>query len=303
MISVRILKAALFGCALVLLPVLARAITLEAPERAARGDAFLALAESSAPVEAFVFQWLGKTHRALAAPVGPAGGATGRPSLWRAVILLPVPLDAGAAGESLSVRAEAGHGGAATQHVSFVDRDRPVQQLTVDRKYVVPPARQQARIKADRAKVSRVLAQYLPGRRWSLPFTRPVPDRGVSSLFGLRRVFNGQPRGLHRGLDLRAPQGEPVLACADGKVALTDNLYYSGNAVYVNHGEGVFTAYLHLSKILVKTGQAVKRGDVLGLVGATGRVTGPHLHLSLLVQGHGVDPQPFLDAQAGMEGR
>ncbi|MBD5608329.1 MAG: M23 family metallopeptidase, partial [Desulfovibrio sp.] len=81
---------------------------------------------------------------------------------------------------------------------------------------------------------------------------------------------------------------------ADGKVALVDNLYYSGNTVYLNHGDGVFTAYLHMSKPLVKPGDIVKKGDVVGLVGATGRVTGPHLHLSLIVQGQGVDPLPLL---------
>ena len=107
-------------------------------------------------------------------------------------------------------------------------------------------------------------------------------------------MFNGQPRGLHRGLDLRGTEGTPIVACADGRVALTGDLYFSGNVVYINHGEGVFTAYLHMSKILVAQGQPVRKGEVIGLVGATGRVTGPHLHLSLLVQGVSVDPQPFL---------
>ena len=152
---------------------------------------------------------------------------------------------------------------------------------------------QMERIKADRELVRKTLAAYVPERLWTLPFDRPVPG-DVSSLFGLKRVFNGQPRGLHRGLDLRGTEGTPIVACADGRVALTGDLYFSGNVVYINHGEGVFTAYLHLSEILVQNGDRVRKGQVVGLVGATGRVTGPHLHLSLLVPGESVDPQPFL---------
>lgn len=167
----------------------------------------------------------------------------------------------------------------------------------MNKKYVNPPASQQERIKKDREKVRRALAQYLPERFWTIPFERPVQG-GVSSLFGMKRVFNGEPRSVHRGLDLRGAQGTPILACADGEVALADNLYFSGNVVYINHGEGVFSAYLHMSEARVQVGERVRKGQVIGLVGATGRVTGPHLHLSLIVQGQSVDPQPFLAAPA-----
>lgn len=267
-------------------------LVLDAPSSVARGDAFLALAVSDAPVRAFTFRWLGKSHEAqVESVVGPDGAR------WQAVMLLPVPLGEKSAALQLSVAAE-GEGAKnvplASRSVAFYDRDRPVQKLDVDKKYVNPPTAAMARIKADRQKVRQALADRLPERRWALPLARPVPG-DVSSLFGLKRVFNGQPRGVHRGLDLRGPQGQPVLACADGRVALTGNLYFSGNVVYINHGEGVFTAYLHLSEILVQNGENVRKGQVVGLVGATGRVTGPHLHLSLLVQGESVDPLPFLE--------
>ncbi|MDD4701014.1 MAG: M23 family metallopeptidase [Desulfovibrio sp.] len=283
-------------------------ISLEAPATVARGDAFVALAVSNEPVRAFSFKWLGKSHTANAQTVGASQGAEQK---WQAVILLPVPLDAKENDLTLSVTPIAGQtsgkksataGQTATQSTHLVNKDRPVQQLTVDKKYVDPPAAQMERIKADRELVRKALAQYLPERYWALPFERPVTG-GVSSLFGLKRVFNGKPRGLHRGLDLRGAEGTPILACADGKVALTGNLYFSGNVVYINHGEGVFTAYLHLSKILVADDQMVRKGDVIGLVGSTGRVTGPHLHLSLMVQGVSVDPQPFLAAAAGGESK
>lgn len=281
----------LFFCLVVLLaePIVA-AVSLEAPLHAVRGSAFVAKATSSDPTERFVFHWLGKRHLAHAQKVGDT---------WMAKLLLPVPLDtkedilelrsaALAPGQSLQ-KAQI----AARAQVRLVDKKRPVQRLSVDKKYVSPPAAVQERIKKDRQKVRKALGQHLGGRSWSLPFARPVPG-SVSSPFGVRRVFNGQPRGMHRGLDLRGAEGTPVLACADGQVVLAEDLYFSGNAVYLGHGEGVFTAYIHLSRILVGVGQKIHKGQVIGLVGATGRVTGPHLHLSLFVQGHAVDPEPLL---------
>lgn len=264
---------------------------LAAPESVDRGDAFVAGLSSDKPLDGATFFWRGKRRAVAAREVreGPAGQP-----LWRAEILLPAPLDEKAASLTLGVctgtkctKAEA------TREVRLFDRKRPVQRLTVDRKYVAPPPEEAARIKRDRQKVAAALAQTLPERHWELPLERPVPG-GVSSLFGLKRVFNGQPRGMHRGLDLRGAEGSPIHACADGVVALVDNLYFSGNAVYINHGDGVFSSYLHMSKPLVTPGERVKRGQVIGLVGATGRVTGPHLHLGLVVQGEAVDPQPLL---------
>lgn len=266
------------------------AMRLDAPAATVRGSAFMARAWSEARVGEFVFFWLGKR---LAAQASQHGNG-----LWQASILLPVPLEQkqdtlqlGVAGVSQGKRDRTVP--ALTADIRLLHKKRPVQKLTVDRKYVDPPADEQTRIKGDREKVRQALAQYLPGRRWTLPLARPVPG-SVSSLFGLRRVFNGQPRSMHRGLDLRGAEGTPVQACADGRVVLADDLYFSGNAVYLNHGEGVFTAYLHLSRILVRQGQDIRRGEVIGLVGATGRVTGPHLHLSLTVQGHAADPEPLL---------
>lgn len=261
------------------------AITLEAPASAGKGNAFVARAVSDVPVNEFTFNWLGKARKVRAMQNG---------NNWSAEIMLPVPLDAKGVGAQLAAAA----GGAKTQaDVSFHDVKRPVQKLQVDKKYVDPPASVQQRIKADREKVRQALAQGDVERQWNLPFYRPVPG-GISSQFGLKRVFNGQLRGQHRGLDLRGPEGTPIHACADGIVALKDNLYYSGNTVYVNHGDGVFTAYLHMSRSNVRPGQKVKRGDVIGYVGATGRVTGPHLHLSLLAQGQSVDPLPLLEQRA-----
>lgn len=266
-------------------------IALEAPGKVARGDAFLAKAVSDKAVDNMAFFWRGKTYMVKARPEG--GG-------YAAEILLPAPLDEPARKLVLGAGPELAKGERplATVHadINLFEKKRPVQKLTVDKKYVNPPASEKARIQRDREKVREALAQKLPEKEWSLPFARPVPG-SVSSLFGMKRVFNGEPRSVHRGLDLRGAAGTPIKACADGRVALVDNLYFSGNTVYVNHGDGVFTAYLHMSETKAKTGDMVKKGDVIGLVGATGRVTGPHLHLSLMVQGQPVDPQPLLDGK------
>lgn len=255
---------------------------LDLPDRVARGDAFLVLASSPQPVQRFTFSWGGKDYAADAVREGEQ---------WQAVMLLGVPLEEKKASRTLTVRDTTGR---ASAKIAVFDRKRPVQKLTVDKKYVSPPPEVMSRIKEDRRKVARALAIYSSHRRWTAPFVRPV-DGGVSSLYGLRRVFNGQPRGFHKGLDLRSPEGTPIKACADGVVTLADNLYFSGNAVYLDHGLGVVTAYLHMSKILVRPGENVRRGQVIGLVGATGRVTGPHLHLTLLAQGQSVDILPLLE--------
>ena len=268
-------------------------LILSAPGTVVRGSALLATGSSSTPVEVFLFRWLGKEHRARAEQL--ADGS------WQASILLPTPLEYREQGSRLVLCAVLpGQKGPslplADKSIRLTDKERPVQVLKVDRRYVEPPASVQERIRHDREKVRQALATIVEGRQWTLPLARPVPG-SISSLFGLRRVFNNKPRGWHRGLDLRGAEGTPVQACADGQAVLCDNLYFAGNSVYLAHGEGVFTAYIHLSRILVVPGQQVKRGQVIGLVGATGRVTGPHLHLSLLVQGQAVDPEPLLAEQ------
>lgn len=121
------------------------------------------------------------------------------------------------------------------------------------------------------------------------PFTVPIP--GVAGRnFGERRIFNGEPRAPHSGADLRAKSGTPVHATNRGCVVLAKNLFFTGNTVIVDHGSGIYSLYAHLSRIDVTSGEVVKNGQIVGLVGATGRVTAPHLHWGMRVQGARVDP-------------
>lgn len=263
-------------------------IVLDAPDRVARGDAFLVRVSADRDEKGFIFSWRGKTYSVNADKESGTHAS-------QAQILLPVPLDEKASGMRLQVMAQ-GEKLFRDKHISFFDRKRPVQKLTVDKKYVTPPPEQLRRIRSDREKVRKALAGPSSGRLWETPFLKPVPGT-VSSLFGMKRVFNGEPRSVHKGLDLRGPEGTPIHAAADGEVVLVDDLYYSGKTVYLNHGDGVFSAYMHMSEPKVSIGQTVHRGDVIGLVGATGRVTGPHLHLSFIVQGEPVDPQPLISGK------
>ncbi len=239
-----------------------------------------------------VLDWRGQ---AVTVPMA----ADGTSADWTGQAILAVPLDAKpgtetlrarVAGQPKSVSAQT----AVTRAIAVVRAAYPEQRLTVEGKYVNPDKAALDRHEAERARVKAALALRTPERLWALPMERPVPG-DVSSLFGLRRVFNGEPRAPHRGLDLRGEAGEPVAACAAGRVALAENHYFAGNSVYIDHGMGVVSMYFHLSAMDVAPGQTVARGQVIGRVGSTGRVTGPHLHFGMAVLGDMVDPQVLLD--------
>jgi murein DD-endopeptidase MepM/ murein hydrolase activator NlpD len=134
----------------------------------------------------------------------------------------------------------------------------------------------------------------------SLAFHQPTSG-SLTASFGMRRVFNGVPKAPHAGLDIRAPQGQVVRAPAAGVVVLMGDFFFSGNAVFIAHGEGVVSLLCHLSKISVKEGQSLRAGDPIGEVGSTGRATGPHLHWSLSLNNARVNPKLFLRPPATKE--
>ena len=171
------------------------------------------------------------------------------------------------------------------------DKAYSEQHITLkNREMVNPNPEQLARI---RRESSRQRALYLTFSDRTPPqngFLRPL-EGPVSSLFGHRRFFNGEPRNPHSGLDIAAPTGAEIRAPADAEVTLVDHLYYNGKTIFLDHGQGLITMYCHLSEPLVNEGETVQQGQVIGLVGATGRVTGPHLHWSVSLNGYRVDPQ------------
>ncbi len=182
-----------------------------------------------------------------------------------------------------------------------VDRDLtigpktfPEQRLTVEDKFVTPPKEAVARIERERQETAAIYARRTVLPPPTEPFVPPVPGQPTSE-FGTRRIFNGVPRAPHPGIDLQAASGTPVTVAGPGKVALAKDLYFSGNTVIVDHGAGLFTIYAHLSKIETKAGAAVAEGQRIGLSGATGRVTGPHLHWGARVGEEIFDPRAMLD--------
>ncbi len=168
------------------------------------------------------------------------------------------------------------------------------QRLTVqDQRKVDPNAQDLERIEREKLRTDRALGTWSTDFMPPWRMAAPVPGERSSS-FGLRRFFNGQPRNPHSGMDIAAPTGTPIRAPAAGRVVEAGDFFFNGNTVFVDHGHGVVTMYCHLSRIDVQAGDTVAQGVVLGLVGATGRVTGPHLHWGVSVNRAMVDPALFL---------
>jgi murein DD-endopeptidase MepM/ murein hydrolase activator NlpD len=158
------------------------------------------------------------------------------------------------------------------------------ESLTVKKQFVEPDPEQLARAEAETKRLREIFDRVTPERLWSGPFRVPLDGVFKGTNFGRRRILNGHAGSPHTGVDFPAPTGTPVHAAQSGRVVLAEALFFSGNTVIVDHGLGIYTFYCHFSKIDAKVGDMVKAGTVLGEVGATGRVTGPHLHWGLTVE-------------------
>jgi murein DD-endopeptidase MepM/ murein hydrolase activator NlpD len=167
------------------------------------------------------------------------------------------------------------------------------EKLKVQTAKASPSKTDMVRIKKEREAVKAVYAGWHYSRLWTEPFTTPLQSM-VTSPFGSRRLFNGKTRSYHSGVDFRAAVGTPVFAANAGIVKMARDLFFSGNIVIIDHGMGVFTNYAHLSRMDVKPGQFVNRGEQIGLAGATGRVNGPHLHWGAKVNGVTVNPNDLI---------
>ena len=149
-------------------------------------------------------------------------------------------------------------------------------------------------IRREQAAFARAFAAFAPDKLWDGPFVRPVPHEASASSFGFRRIINGTPRAPHSGTDLSAPSGSEVVASNHGRAALVGNFFFAGDSVVLDHGGGLFTMYFHLSEFRTEEGAMVKKGDVIGLSGASGRVTGPHLHWGARLLNARIDPFELL---------
>jgi len=210
--------------------------------------------------------------------------------------LIGVDLDRPAGPVGWRVLAPAGQVTAplATGTVRLRARTFPVQRLTLPPAVVDLDPATLARVDAERAALQAALADSAPERLWRGPFRPPVEGARPTGGFGLRRLINGQPRSPHTGYDWAAPVGTPVAAANAGRVALVAEHFFAGRNVVLDHGLGLFTLYFHLDETRVAAGEPVAAGHVIGTVGATGRVTGPHLHFGVLLGGARVDPETLL---------
>lgn len=203
---------------------------------------------------------------------------------WSAVV--GIPLDAEPGELALRVTQPA----AATVSFKVQPKEYEIQRLKIkDKRMVEPTAEDLKRIDKETKTVAAAFSRYTEDIAATFDFKPPV--QGIlSSPFGLRRFFNDQPRKPHSGLDFAAPTGTPILAPAPGRVVAVGNYFFNGNNIVLDHGHGLLSMYSHLTRIHVKEGQTVTQGTKLGTVGATGRVTGPHLHWTVSLNNVRVDP-------------
>jgi murein DD-endopeptidase MepM/ murein hydrolase activator NlpD len=212
---------------------------------------------------------------------------------WFALAGVDVEEAAGPSTLRISARLAGGSARDLSRSVEIHPAHYRTGSLTVAPKFVEPGSEALQQIKAEQALKDKVFAASAAEPLWTGSFRAPVAAPPTDS-FGTRRTFNGKLASVHKGMDFRAATGTPVRAGNSGVVVLARPLYYEGNCVAIDHGLGLFTLYLHLSRIDVKEGQRVATGDRLGLSGATGRVTGPHLHWAVRWQSAYLDPAKLL---------
>lgn len=212
-------------------------------------------------------------------------------AVWRAVI--GIPLDAQPGVQKLFVEDDQG---TVIYHFTVLDKQYKEQHLTIQNKRKVNPNPDDLkRIERESPLIKAAKKHWRDRPKPELQLQLPVQGR-YSSPFGLKRFYNGQARNPHSGLDIAAPTGTPILAAAAGKVINTGEYFFNGGTVFLDHGQGFISMYCHMSAMDVQEGQWVEAGDPIGKVGATGRVTGPHLHWSVILNNTMVDPQLFLPA-------
>jgi murein DD-endopeptidase MepM/ murein hydrolase activator NlpD len=286
--------AALIACVLLALAASSSATTaghwsvVNQPARLVNGSPVLFRVTTPMPVHTLSGSWLG--HEI-------AFSFDASRKSWFA--LAGVSLETKPGAYPLQLHGETFAGQSAGQAISFEKRIRVQRQryprvpLKVPDRYTAPSPEDQRQIELDKEAKTEILKTVSAEREWKGSFTLPV-NAEISGVFGVERVFNGSVQSTHQGLDFRVPSGTQVAAVNRGRVILARPMFFEGNWVAIDHGQGLLTLYLHLSEFSVKEGDEVSKGQPIGLSGGTGRATGPHLHLAVRWQGVYVNPQVLL---------
>jgi len=260
------------------------------PARMVNGAPVLFQVKPPAPLESLKATWL---EHELSFSFDP------KSRTWFA--LAGINIDTAPGQYALELKGETAAGKTPAKQISFTSRFNikrgryPKIQvaLNVESKFTEPTPEQQKEIAEAQEIKKDYLNRVTPDREWSGSFTAPA-EAEISDVFGSQRIFNGTTSSPHLGLDFRVPSGTPVAAMNSGTVLLARPLFFEGNFVVLDHGQGFLTLYMHLSEFKVKEGDQVKRGEIIGLSGGTGRATGPHLHVAVRWQGTYLDPSGLM---------
>ena len=244
------------------------------------GEAVLVRAQSAEPLSSMQVKAFGKTFLFYPTEEG---------RVWQGLVGIDLETAPDDYSLSLTGATVAGSPVEATYPLPVLDKEFPTRRLTVQEKFVNPPQEELERIRRESKRTREIFAALNPEKIWHSSFQSPVPGAPTSG-FGKRSILNGQPRSPHTGTDFDADEGTPVKSPNTGKVILVSPLYYSGNTVILDHGQGLYSYFAHLSRFAVAEGDLVSPGEVIGQVGATGRVTGPHLHWTVRLNGSRIDP-------------
>jgi hypothetical protein len=258
----------------------AGAVNVDFPDRVTQGEVYLVTISGDDTVASARGLFAGRS--VYFNPTGVAGTFAG---------LIGVDLAASPEVKilALTIKKNDGATETMTRSITVVKGNFSVQRLTVDDKWVSPDEATCKRIQHENEIVTALYATESRRKLWSGPFMMPLIGE-ITGSFGLTRYINGSPSSSHNGIDIAAVTGTPVVAANDGRVALVMDMFYSGLSLFVDHGQGLYTMYFHLSDILVTGGEDVKRGQMIGLVGATGRVTGAHLHFGARLNYNKINP-------------
>ena len=228
-------------------------------------------------------------------------GQGSSPDHWLVFLGLDLRIEPGTYPIEIFLLFDDGHYQNLSKEILIQEKEFPLKKLWVKQEYVTPPKEVLDRIQWESELLGMIYGIFTP--EWYGEGAFIIPSEGrANPNFGERRIFNNEPRSPHAGVDISSPHGAPVVASNSGRVVLAKDLYFAGKTVIIDHGLGVFTQYLHFSKIIARRGDFVRKGDMIGEIGATGRVTGPHVHLGTKIEGAAFDPLSLLEFDLDEDG-